>query len=25
MPLQPRHGYAVDLHRGLPTGDINQS
>jgi hypothetical protein len=22
MPLQHRHGYAADLHRGLPTGDI---
>ena len=22
MPLQPRHGYAADLHRGLPAGDI---
>lgn len=25
MPLQPRHGYAADLHHGLPTGDINRS
>ncbi len=25
MPLQHRHGYAADLHRGLPTGDITQS
>ena len=25
MPLRPRHSYAVDLHHGLPTGDINQS
>jgi len=25
MPLRHRHGYAADLHRGLPTGDINQS
>jgi hypothetical protein len=25
MPLRPRHGYAVAIHRGLPTGDINQS
>ena len=24
MPLQHRHGYAADLHRGLPTDDINQ-
>jgi hypothetical protein len=24
MPLRHRHDYAVDLHRGLPTGDINQ-
>jgi len=24
MPLRPRHGYAADLHRGLPTGDINR-
>ena len=24
MPLRLRHGYAADLHRGLPTGDINQ-
>ncbi len=24
MPLRHRHGYAADLHRGLPTGDINQ-
>ena len=24
MPLQHRHGYAADLHRGLPAGDINQ-
>jgi hypothetical protein len=22
MPLQPRHGYAADLRRGLPAGDI---
>ncbi len=22
MPLRPRHGYAADLHRGLPAGDI---
>ena len=22
MPLRHRHGYAADLHRGLPTGDI---
>lgn len=22
MPLQHRHGYAADLHRGLPVGDI---
>jgi hypothetical protein len=21
MPLQPRHGYAADLHHGLPTGE----
>ena len=25
MPLRPRHGYAADLHRGLPIGDINRS
>ena len=25
MPLQHRRGYAADLHRGLPTGDITQS
>ncbi len=25
MPLRHRHGYAADLHRGLPTGDINRS
>jgi hypothetical protein len=25
MPLRLRHGYAADLHRDLPTGDINQS
>ncbi len=25
MPLRPRHSYAVAIHRGLPTGDINQS
>ena len=25
MPLRPRHGYAVDIHRGLPTGDLNRS
>jgi hypothetical protein len=24
MPLPHRHDYAADLHRGLPTGDINQ-
>ena len=24
MPLRPCHGYAADLHRGLPTGDINR-
>ena len=24
MPLRHRHGYAADLHRGLPTGDITQ-
>lgn len=24
MPLQHRHDYAVDLHRGLPAGDITQ-
>lgn len=24
MPLQHRHDYAADLHRGLPTGDITQ-
>src|ERR1019366_9532894 len=24
MPLQHRHGYAAGIHRGLPTGDINQ-
>ena len=24
MPLQPRHGYAAGLHRGLPAGDINR-
>jgi len=24
MPLQLRHGYAADLHRDLPTGDINR-
>src|SRR5690606_19405051 len=24
MPLRPRHGYAADLHRGLPPGDINR-
>jgi hypothetical protein len=22
MPLRHRHGYAADLHRGLPAGDI---
>jgi hypothetical protein len=22
MPLRLRHGYAADVHRGLPTGDI---
>jgi hypothetical protein len=22
MPLRLRHGYAADLHRGLPTADI---
>ena len=22
MPLRPRHGYAADLHRGLPAGDL---
>ena len=22
MPLRPRHGYAADLHRGLPTSAI---
>lgn len=22
MPLPLRHDYAADLHRGLPTGDI---
>jgi len=22
MPLRPRPGYAADLHRDLPTGDI---
>ena len=25
MPLRLRHGYAVDFHRGLPTGDISRS
>ena len=25
MPLQHRRGYAADLHRGLPTGDITRS
>ena len=24
MLLQPRHGYAADLHHGLPDGDINR-
>ena len=24
MPLRHRQDYAVDLYRGLPTGDINQ-
>ena len=24
MPLQHRRGYAADLHRGLPAGDITQ-
>ena len=24
MPLQPRHGYAAGIHRGLPAGDINR-
>jgi len=24
MPLPLRHDYAADLHRGLPTGDINR-
>ena len=24
MPLPHRHNYAADLHRGLPTGDINR-
>ncbi len=24
MPLPHRHDYAADLHRGLPTGDINR-
>jgi hypothetical protein len=24
MPLQPRHDYAADLHRGLPASDIDQ-
>ena len=24
MPLRSRHGYAADLHHGLPTGDITQ-
>ena len=24
MPLQHRHGYAADLHRGLPVGDITR-
>ena len=24
MPLQPRHGYAAVLHRGLPAGDIDR-
>ena len=24
MPLQPRHGYAAGIHRGLPASDINQ-
>jgi len=24
MPLQHRHGYAADLHRGLPASDITQ-
>jgi hypothetical protein len=22
MPLRYRHGYAADLHRGLPAGDL---
>lgn len=22
MPLRPRHGYAAELHRDLPAGDI---
>jgi hypothetical protein len=24
MPLRHYHGYAADLHRGLPAGDINR-
>jgi hypothetical protein len=24
MPLQPRHGYAADVHRGLRIGDLNR-
>ena len=24
LPLQPRHGYAAGLHRGLPTDDRNR-
>jgi|SRR5947209_12008648 len=24
MPLQPRHGYAADLHHGLPANDANR-
>ncbi len=24
MPLRLRHGYAADLHRGLPAGDIDR-
>ncbi len=23
MPLQHRHDYAADLHRGLPTDDVH--
>jgi hypothetical protein len=24
MPLRPCHGYAADLHRGLPGGDLTR-